>query len=408
LRLRIAEDGDCQFLFDLRNHPIVREASFSTDEISFDQHEVWFKKTLKDPDTVIYVGLDDSNERIGMVRFKKNGEQATISMAVTPSIHGKGHGTAIIRDSCNMYMHQESNVDEIIAEIKKSNITSVKVFGKAGFVETKSDSEKSEMILFRPLEGYTIGLKIFTSNQESFGKLRELHEKQIIDFVELYIVPGVIDTDSLDHLKGVPVIFHAPNFNHGFNLRDKDQVFEESLKTLKVISEYLDEKRVIFHPGLQAGEDDIEHILTTLRSLEGDYDIILENMPKKPLKGDRDIIASHFGEFKDIVNKTGFKICIDIGHTICSANHYREEALHYIQSFISLDPFMFHIGDGEYSSVSDVHRPLNEGDFPLADIVSMIPPKSRITLETPKSDFILLSEDLVNLQRLRKLIRENQ
>ncbi|MGY5871401.1 MAG: GNAT family N-acetyltransferase [Candidatus Thorarchaeota archaeon] len=405
LRIRSAEEDDCRFLFDLRNHPTVREASFNTDEILFDQHKAWFEKTLKDSNTIIFVGLDDSEERYGMVRFTKDGNKATISIAISPSIHGEGYGTSILKEGCGLFLSQEKEVHEIIAEIKKSNVASMRAFSKAGFVETEPENDKVIMRFYRPLEEYRIGLKIFTSNQESFSKLREFYKKKIIDYVELYIVPGVVDTQSLDSLKGVPVVFHAPNINHGFNLRDRNQIFEDSLKTLRVISEYLNEKTVIFHPGLERGEDDITHIKATLKELGQDYDIVIENMPKKPVKGNRNLIASHFDEFADLVKETGIKFCIDIGHTIYSANYYQEDTLGYIQSFINLGPFMFHLGDGEYSNQSDVHKHLTEGDFPLAEIIAMIPPKSTITLETPKSDFVLLSEDLVNIQRLKNLIR---
>jgi len=405
LWIRIAAKDDCRFLFNLRNHTIVREASFNSDEISFDQHETWFEKTLKDSNTIIFIALDDSDERCGMVRFKKDGDVATISVAVSPSLHGKGYGTSLLIEGCSTYLSQEQNVHEIFAEIKEDNVTSMRVFGKAGFVETTSENDIAIMRLYRPLEQYRIGLKIYTSNMESFRKLREFYEKKIINYVELYIVPEVIDTQSLDILKEIPVIFHAPNINHDFNLRDENQVLEESLNTLREISNYLNEKKVIFHPGLESGEDDIEHIIATLKELAQDYDIVLENMPKKPIKGNRNLIASNYNEFADIVKETGVKFCVDIGHAIYSANHYEEDALDYILRFIKLGPFMFHLGDGDFSNLSDVHKHFTEGDFPLKKIVEMIPYGSTITIETPKSDFVLLSEDLANLQKLKNLIR---
>ncbi|MHA1169620.1 MAG: GNAT family N-acetyltransferase, partial [Candidatus Hodarchaeales archaeon] len=365
LRIRIAEEDDCRFLFDLRNHPIMREASFNTDEILINHHEAWFEKTLKDSNTIIFVGLDDSEERYGMVRFTKDCNIATVSVALSPSLHGKGHGTSLLEEGCGLYLSQEKEVHEIIAEIKKSNVASVRAFSKAGFVETGRENDRVNMRLYRSLQEYRIGVKIFTTNQESFSKLREFYKKKIINYVELYIVPGVIDKQSLDILKEIPVIFHAPNINHGFNLRNKNQVYEESLKTLKEISDYLNKKTVIFHPGLESGDDDIEHVSATLKELRQDYDVVLENMPKKPVEGNRDLIGSHYSEFADIVKDTGVKFCIDIGHTIYSANHYGVDAIEHLQKFIDLKPYMFHIGDGDFSGSSDVHKHLGEGNFPL-------------------------------------------
>jgi len=384
----------------------VRAASFNTEEIQYDQHEEWYREALQNEEICILIGLDTSDEKIGMVRFQKKNDRVTISVAISPTIQGKGYGTAIIREGCSEYLKERIVVDEIVAEIKESNETSKKAFSKAGFVETQSSNNMVTMKKFRSLDNYRVGVKIFTSNKESFGRLKEFYEKDIIDYVELYIVPGIVDKKSLYILKGIPIIFHAPNINHGFNLRDKNTTFKKSIQTLEEISKYLGEKSIIFHPGLEAGENDIENITNTLIELGMKFDIILENMPKKPVHGDREIIGSSYDEFVEIIRKTEVRFCIDIGHTIYSANHYGVDALEYLQKFIDQGPFMFHIGDGDFSGSSDVHKHLGEGDFPLFDIIAKLPKFSMVTLETPKTDFKLLSEDLENLQRLKDILRK--
>ncbi|MFW9975815.1 MAG: GNAT family N-acetyltransferase [Candidatus Thorarchaeota archaeon] len=408
IKVREATEDDCKFLFDLRNHPIVRNASFNTEEISFSHHQDWFHKKINDPNTTIFIGLSASNEKIGMVRFQKEDDSAFVSIAILPIHHNQGYGTSILKETCSSFFLSEKSVNEVVAEIKNTNTPSLKMFDKAGFVQTASKNENSIMRLYRRLDSYEIGVKIFTTNKESFRKLRELHEKGVIDYIELYIVPEVVDTDSLSVLKDLPIIFHAPNINHGFNLRDKDRIFDSSLNTIRNISNYLKVNTIIFHPGLESGKRDIKMIKETLLELKQDYDVILENMPKKPVRGQRNIIASNYEEFREITTDIELKICVDIGHTICSANYYGENPLEYLQKFINLRPFMIHIGDGDYSSQADIHKSLLEGNFPLIEILSLIHPNSRITLETPKSDFILLSEDLMNLQILKNLIRASQ
>jgi deoxyribonuclease-4 len=408
IRIRTATNDDCEFLFDLRNHPIVREASFNAEEISFSHHQDWFQKKINDPNTTIYIGLDESNEKIGMVRIQKENDSAIVSIAILPALHNRGYGTSILQYACSLFLSSEENINEIIAEIKSTNVTSLKMFSRAGFVQTVSKNNNVIMRLYRHLHSHRIGVKIFTTNKQSFRKLREFYEKGIIDYIELYIAPEEVDIDSLNILKGIPIIFHAPHINHGFNLRDRDKIFDVSINTIRKVSEYFKVSTIIFHPGLESGENDIEAIKKTLKELKQDYDIILENMPKAPVRGQRNIIASNFQEFREIINETGLKVCIDIGHTICSANYYQENPLDYLKSFITLHPFMFHIGDGDFSSQTDVHKSLLEGDFPLSQILAMIPPNSRITLETPKSDFVLLNDDLMNLQILKNLIRASQ
>ncbi len=408
IRVRTATEDDCKFLFDLRNHPTVRNASFNTEEISFSHHQDWFGKKINDPNTTIFIGLDESNKKIGMVRFQKEDDIASVSIAILPDCHHQGYGTSILKVTCSLFLASEKRVNEVIAEIKNTNTPSLKMFSKVGFVQTASKNENVNMRLYRHLDSYKIGVKIFTTNKESFRKLREFYEKGIIDYIELYIVPEVVDKDSLSVLRDLPIILHAPNINHGFNLRNKDRIFVNSINTIKDISYYLEVRTIIFHPGLESGINDINVIKETLMELKRDYDIILENMPKKPIRGQKNIIASNYDEFREIITDIELKACIDIGHTICSANYHKKNPLEYLQKFINLHPFMFHIGDGDFSGQVDIHESLLEGDFPLIEILSIIPPNSRITLETPKSDFTLLSEDLLNLQILKNLIRASQ
>jgi len=399
INLRKAKTNDCRFLYELRNHPDVRNACFETSEIKYADHEKWYADSLGNPNRTILIGEID-NKTIGMVRFDLKEDVSTVSVAVMPGSQKKGIGTEMLDSACEKYF-KNTHVYAISAEIKKSNIPSFKAFSKAGFVLYK-DGEEIEMRRYKPSK-CRLGLKIYSTNSEAFPKLIEFIEKRIIDYIELYIVPGS-DIHELDVLKGLPLILHAPNYNHSFSITNKDSVYSKSIKTINQIMGLFNEKRIIFHPGYIAdtGRDNISNLIKTLKEL--DYDIIIENVPKNGYNGDVELVASTPAEFKRIVKEAGVKFCLDLGHAIAAANTHNEDPVSYIKKFIELRPYMYHLSDGVYKEEFDTHIDLGQGDYPLKEIVSLLPHDATISLETPKNDFSELTEDLKNLDYLKTLL----
>jgi len=149
LKIRSAKEEDCKYIFDLRNHPLVRKASFNPDKIDYETHKKWFAKTLDNPNRKIFIALNETLKKIGMVRFDKEWNSAKINIAISPDMHGKGYGTKLLMKGCNKYFKKELTVKFIIAEIKKDNIASIKAFTKVGFTPWKDYDNKLEMRLVR-------------------------------------------------------------------------------------------------------------------------------------------------------------------------------------------------------------------------------------------------------------------
>ncbi len=249
-----------------------------------------------------------------------------------------------------------------------------------------------------------LGIKIWSINGDSFPRLKEMCDAGIINYIEMYTVPGSYDEALLSQLKGLPIIFHAPNFSHGFNIRDENDVYIESISTIKKFFKFFGNKPIIFHPGWEVGGDDLSIVTGRLKTLLADgFDIILENVPKLPIRGEVSLLASAFEDFKKMARETGVKVCVDVGHTIASANYHGEEPIRYLEKFFSLDPYMIHLCDGKIDGNKDEHMDIGTGSFPLQKIADMVPPDAFVTLETPKSDFKELSEDIRNLSKIRSL-----
>jgi deoxyribonuclease IV len=250
-----------------------------------------------------------------------------------------------------------------------------------------------------------IGLKIWSTNTNSFNKLREFYEKKLIDYVELYIIPNSFDADRLKILKDVPVIFHAPDFINGFNIRIRNKVFYEVLKTIDEFSDFFQNKRIIIHPGYDRQENiSKKETLISFKILkEKQYDIIIENLPKIGIGGNLYLYGSNKEEIKKIITEIDCKFCLDFGHAICAANYYKIEPIKFIKKLLELKPFMFHLSDGDLNSLEDKHLSFGDGDFPIKKLLDFVK-NEYISLETPKKEDLLnLSEDLKNIKIIKNI-----
>ena len=135
LVLRLANENDCRFLYELRNEPLVRNNSFQTAEITYEQHMKWFQKKIDNANVRIYI-LEQENESIGQVRVEKLGEQGEISYALAERARGKGYSKWMLREVVNK-LREEGFCEELVAEVKGENIASQKIFRYLGYNEEK-------------------------------------------------------------------------------------------------------------------------------------------------------------------------------------------------------------------------------------------------------------------------------
>jgi deoxyribonuclease IV len=247
-----------------------------------------------------------------------------------------------------------------------------------------------------------LGLKIWSTNKESFSKLKEFYDSKLIDYVELYIIPNSFDENSLKSLKNIPIMFHAPDFINGFNIRVRNKVFFDVLETIDKFMDFFETKKIIVHPGY-----DVENTISaeeTIKSFkilkEKGYDIILENLPKIGIGKEIFLFGSNKEELQEIIKEINCKFCLDFGHAICASNYYKENQIKFIEDLMNLKPYMFHLSDGDFNSQEDKHLSFGEGNFPIEQLKKFIKTEF-LSLETPKKeDLKNLSEDLKNINKL--------
>lgn len=145
IRLRPATMEDCRLLFDWRNHPSVRVRFFNTEPLEYSCHERWFKGKLADDSCLLFIAENENNNRVGQLRFDRDGNEATVSITTAPEMTGRGIGTAMMCQGCAELDAQWPGV-KAVALVKKDNFASAAMFRKAGFTQTASS--KMEQLRF--------------------------------------------------------------------------------------------------------------------------------------------------------------------------------------------------------------------------------------------------------------------
>lgn len=137
LRVRPVEVSDAELLWHWANDPAVRANSFSSEEISFESHMVWFQGKITSPNSRIYV-LELEGEPVGQVRYDRvNPNEAEIDISIAAEHRGHGLGTialALTREIAR----EDLNVDQVVGIVKTANAASCVAFQKAGFAEEES------------------------------------------------------------------------------------------------------------------------------------------------------------------------------------------------------------------------------------------------------------------------------
>jgi len=154
MKIRRAIKEDSEFLFNLRNKPEVRLASWNSRLVEFPVHQKWLVATLSNPRRALYVAENESGLQIGQVRYDTEREGAAeIGVSVMSEHFGKGYGTKILVESAKIFFAEFPRINKIVAHIKFDNPVSVRVFSKAGYsapiIVKYEGHDCQEMILTR-------------------------------------------------------------------------------------------------------------------------------------------------------------------------------------------------------------------------------------------------------------------
>lgn len=131
MKHRKVNSDDMDLIYEWANDPVTRQNSYSTDEITYQEHKAWFGRKLSD-DGCHFLLFTDNNDEIGFVRFDEDEDDKwIISINVAPEHRGKKYSTEMLEQGVQYI--KGVNREPIKAYIKDSNKASIKTFEKAGF-----------------------------------------------------------------------------------------------------------------------------------------------------------------------------------------------------------------------------------------------------------------------------------
>ena len=126
LYLRPATVDDARLIFEWANDSEVRENSFNTDDILWDDHLAWFNRTLADESTLLFILMKD-DAPVGQVRLA-NSDKWQISYSIASVYRGQGYGKLILQLAENELVVEGHGGEKLYAEVKMDNIVSQKIF----------------------------------------------------------------------------------------------------------------------------------------------------------------------------------------------------------------------------------------------------------------------------------------
>jgi UDP-2,4-diacetamido-2,4,6-trideoxy-beta-L-altropyranose hydrolase len=140
LKLRKAEQSDCDLYFNWVNDTDERKNAISVEPICYEEHCAWFAQKVISKDTYLWV-LEQNETPIGQIRFDvdRNLKRATISYFIDKHHRDKGFGFAIVKMGIEKLFFTETTHLSLYAIVRQSNISSTKIFEQLNFDKKRQD-----------------------------------------------------------------------------------------------------------------------------------------------------------------------------------------------------------------------------------------------------------------------------
>jgi len=136
--LRRATIEDIDLLFTWANDETTRQNAFNTQQITYKEHQQWFKAKLESDNSIIYIYCTEDTA-IGQVRIEIDKDQALISYSIDIAHRAQGHGSKIVEILEETIKTELPATKKLIAKVKKENIPSQRIFEKLSYKRIEKD-----------------------------------------------------------------------------------------------------------------------------------------------------------------------------------------------------------------------------------------------------------------------------
>jgi RimJ/RimL family protein N-acetyltransferase len=130
--LRPATPADADRVLEWRNDPAIWSLGSTARPVEPAEHARWFEQTLASPDHLLFI-IEIDGEPGGQLRLDRiDASAAAISVYLTPSLQGRGAGTAAIRAGATNVL-AEWGLERVVACVRDDNPRGRQAFLKVGF-----------------------------------------------------------------------------------------------------------------------------------------------------------------------------------------------------------------------------------------------------------------------------------
>ncbi len=142
--LRRASPDDSDFLFSLRNDPVVISTSTSGAGVEINEHLRWLARVCEsDAHLLCIIESRDSGERVGYSRLdRRDSSDAIMTIAIVEEWRSRSIGRSSIAETARLGFEHWQEVNCVLAYVKAGNKASESAFLHGGFrLHDKPDKE---------------------------------------------------------------------------------------------------------------------------------------------------------------------------------------------------------------------------------------------------------------------------
>ena len=105
IKIRLANSGDNESIFNWRNNKLSREMFFESMVLTFKEHSNWFNESLSNKKRKLYLG-EVNNKKIGICRFDFNEKESSseVSINMNPEMRSLGFGKRFLFQCIEDYL----------------------------------------------------------------------------------------------------------------------------------------------------------------------------------------------------------------------------------------------------------------------------------------------------------------
>lgn len=128
-------------VFGWRNLDWVIALSAAKHMVTREEHAAWFTKVLASAAHLFFIVETLEGNGIGILRFDREKDNASVSIYLFPEFQGKGRGKHILRLGCAQAFARWSDLRSIRATVRSDNAKSLKAFRDVGFMDESEGEE---------------------------------------------------------------------------------------------------------------------------------------------------------------------------------------------------------------------------------------------------------------------------